>query len=82
MYKCNEGVLWCYNKPNIEQQWFKEIPNPFSNGVLQNKILDSQQQRDLEEDEENDVDLERAMWLIVRKKRSVNHILKDFCPEY
>ena len=25
-----------------------------------------------EEDEENDVDLERSMWLIVRKKRSIN----------
>jgi len=22
------------------------------------------------------------MWLIVRKKQSVNMILKDFCPEY
>jgi len=27
------------------------------------------------------VDLERTMWLIVRKKRSINHVLKNFCPE-
>jgi hypothetical protein len=22
------------------------------------------------------------MWLIVRKKASINHVLRDFCPEY
>jgi len=42
------------------------------NGITLNKVIDSKEQRDMEEDEENDVDLERAMWLIVRKKRSVN----------
>jgi len=41
-------------------------------GVITNKIIDTQEQRFLEEDDENDVDLERTMWLIVRKKRSIN----------
>ena len=36
----------------------------------------------MEEDDENDVDLVRSMWLIVRKKESINKILKDFCPQY
>jgi len=22
------------------------------------------------------------MWLIIRKKQSINKVLKDFCPEY
>jgi hypothetical protein len=41
-------------------------------GVIQNKVVDTEEQRFLEEDEENDVDLEKSMWLIVRKKRSIN----------
>lgn len=36
----------------------------------------------MEEDEENDVELKRTMWLIIRKKRSVNEVLKDFFPDY
>jgi hypothetical protein len=82
LYKHNEGILWCFNKPLIDKQWFKEIPHPSGNGITMNRIIDSQEQRDFEEDEENDVDLEKSMWLIVRKKQSVNQVLKDFCPEY
>jgi hypothetical protein len=51
-------------------------------GVLENKFIDTQEQRFIEEDEENDVDLERTMWIIVRKKRSINQVLKHFCPEH
>ena len=40
--------------------------------MVKNQIDDTEEQRFREEDEENDVDLERAMWLIVRKKRSIN----------
>ena len=36
----------------------------------------------MEEDEENDVELKRTMWLIIIKKRSVNEVLKDFFPDY
>jgi hypothetical protein len=28
------------------------------------------------------VELKRTMWLIIRKKRSVNEVLKDFFPDY
>jgi len=38
--------------------------------------------REAEEDEENDVDLSRSMWLIIRKKRSINMVLKNFSPDY
>ena len=38
--------------------------------------------READEDEENDVDLSRSMWLIIRKKRSINQVLKDFFPDY
>ena len=36
----------------------------------------------MEEDEENDVELKRTMWLIIRKKKGVNEVLKDFFPDY
>ena len=46
---------------------------------MPNKMLvHTQQTREAEEDEENDVDLQNTMWFIVRKKESVNHVLKDF----
>ena len=28
------------------------------------------------------MDLSRSMWLIIRKKRSINQVLKDFFPDY
>ena len=34
--------------------------------------VETEAKREAEEDEENDVDLSRAMWLIIRKKRSIN----------
>lgn len=80
-YKHKEGTLWCFNRPSVDQQYFREVPNPVGSGVVQNKFIDNEEQRFIEEDEENDVDLERAMWLIVRKKRSINQVLKHFCPE-
>jgi len=36
LYKHNQGVLWCYNKPNIDKPWFKEVPNTFGAGVKEN----------------------------------------------
>ena len=72
-YKHKEGSLWCFNRPYIEKQYFKEVPDPLTGlGVKMNKFEDTQERRFQEEDEENDVDLEKAMWLIVRKKRSIN----------
>lgn len=79
MYKPKEGTLWCFNRPNLSQEYFKEVPSD-THGVAKNPYTDSQSQRFAEEDEENDVDLESTMWLIVRKKRSVNPTLKLFCP--
>lgn len=43
LYKHNEGVLWCFNKPKIDKQWFKEIPHPSGNGITYNKVNDSQE---------------------------------------
>ena len=80
MYKPSEGVLWVYNRTCMSRQWFKEIPNAEKTEVIENKVDESREQKDIEEDEENDVDLERSMWIIVRKKESINKVLKDFCP--
>lgn len=41
LYKHNQGVLWCYNKPTIEKIWFKEIPSLTGEGIAQNKLIDS-----------------------------------------
>jgi hypothetical protein len=80
LYKHQEGSLWCFNRPCIDQQYFKEIPDGYG-GTQPQKVDDSQERRFQEEDEENDVDLEKAMWLIVRRKKSINQVLKYFCPE-
>jgi hypothetical protein len=53
---------------------------PYNKGVVKNLVESSRNQKDIEEDEENDVNLETTMWLIIRKKESVNPILKNFCP--
>ena len=79
-YKHKEGALWCFNRPAVEKSYFKEVPDE-RGIVVQHKVEDTLERRNAEEDEENDVDLERAMWLIVRKKRSINQVLKHFCPE-
>lgn len=42
----------------------------------------SKAQKEMEEDEENDVELKRTMWIIIRKKKGVNEVLKDFFPDY
>ena len=80
LFKSKDGVLWCFNRPNLDKQYFKEVPDEFGTTLIKNKIIDTQEQRFIEEDEENDVDLERSMWLIVRKKRSINQVLSHFCP--
>jgi len=36
------------------------------------------QTREAEEDEENTVDLQRTMWFIIRKKPSINQVLREF----
>ena len=82
-YKHQEGTLWCFNRPSVSSEYFKEVPSLTGTRILinKNRIIDTEEQRFIEEDEENDVDLERTMWLIVRKKRSINKVLKHFCPE-
>ena len=37
-YKHREGTLWCFNKPTLDQQYFKEVPNPVGCGVINNKV--------------------------------------------
>lgn len=49
---------------------------------MRNHIVESQELKFLEEDEENDVDLEKTMWMIVRKKKSINEVLKHFCADH
>lgn len=82
MYKPSSGTLWAFNRPQLNQQNFMELPNPDGIGTRPNEIDESKHQKELEEDEENDVELKHTMWLIIRKKRSVNNVLKDFFPDY
>ena len=80
--KHQDGRLWAYNKPFLDQALFNEIPD--SNGISKNKAIyeETEAKREAEEDDDNDVDLSRAMWLIIRKKRSINQVLKNFSPDY
>ena len=41
-------------------------------------LVHTQETREAEEDEENDVDLQNTMWFIIRKKQSINDVLKNF----
>ena len=50
--------------------------------VVKAVYKETKAKREADEDEENDVDLNRSMWLIIRKKRSINQVLKDFFPDY
>ena len=77
-----DGRLWAYNKPFLEQSYFNEMPNKTGTGVVRTVYKETREKHEADEDEENDVDLSRSMWLIIRKKRSINHILKDFFPDY
>jgi hypothetical protein len=72
LYKPRDGQLWCFNRPTIDTQYFKEIPNLQGPGTQLNNFTNTLEQRFVEEDEENDVDLEKTMWLIVRQKKSIN----------
>ena len=81
LFKNRSGQLWCFNKPALDSHYFGEVPNEYGTGVAPNQVSDSQDQRFAEEDDENDVDLAKSMWLIIRKKRSKNEILRYFCPE-
>lgn len=83
LFQPTDGALWAYNRPNLNHTYFKEIPHPDgSDTILENTFRETQKMKDGQEDEENDVDLKKAMWLIVRKKRSPNQVLKDFFPDY
>lgn len=42
-YKHNEGTLWCFNKPTVDNQYFKEVPNTLGTGVIQNKVVDTEE---------------------------------------
>ncbi len=82
LFKPVTGTLWAFNRPQLDQQNFTEIPEPENFGVVPNTFDQSKEKQEMEEDEENDVELKRTMWLIIRKKRSVNEVLKDFFPDY
>ena len=80
--KHQDGRLWAYNKPFLDESLFNEIPVGDGIGVQKAVYEETEAKREAEEDEENDVDLSRAMWLIIRKKRSINQVLKNFSPDY
>jgi len=82
MMKHQDGRLWAYNKPFLDQSYFCERPAENGHGVVKQIINETKAKREADEDEENDVDLSRSMWLIIRKKRSINQVLKDFFPDY
>ena len=82
IYKAQDGKLWAYNKPKLNYTYFSEIPSTDGNSIIHNDFKETKEKREADEDEENDVDLNRTMWLIIRKKRSPNQILKDFWPDY
>ena len=83
LMKHQDGRLWAYNKPFLDQSYFNEIPAPGSKtGLIRTIHKETKAKREADEDEENDVDLSRSMWLIIRKKRSINQVLKDFFPDY
>ena len=82
MYKPQDGKLWVYNKPKLDKTYFSEVPAANGYGIVRNVIKETKAKREADEDEENDVDLQKTMWLIIRKKRSVNQVLKDFFPDY
>jgi hypothetical protein len=44
-------------------------------------LIHTQATREAEEDEENNVDLQKTMWFIIRKKQSINQVLKEFYSE-
>ena len=82
LMKHQDGRLWAYNKPFLDETYFSECPNPSGTGAIKQIYRETKAKREADEDEENDVDLSRSMWLIIRKKRSINQVLKDFFPDY
>lgn len=82
MYKPQDGKLWAYNKPKLDYTHFSEIPSADGNKIMQNAFKETKEKKEADEDEENDVELKSTMWLIIRKKRSPNQVLKDFFPNY
>ena len=82
LMKHQDGRLWAYNKPFLDETYFSECPNASGTGAIRQIYRETKAKREADEDEENDVDLSRSMWLIIRKKRSINQVLKDFFPDY
>lgn len=83
LMKHQDGRLWAYNKPFLDQTYFSEHPVPNdATRTVKAIYKETKAKREADEDEENDVDLSRCMWLIIRKKRSINQVLKDFFPDY
>jgi len=66
----------------LHQNYFSERPAESGQGTVKQIYRETKAKREADEDEENDVDLSRSMWLIIRKKRSINQVLKDFFPDY
>ena len=72
LMKHQDGRLWAFNKPILDQTYFNEIPDENGAGIVRTVLKETKVKREADEDEENDVDLSRSMWLIIRKKRSIN----------
>jgi len=56
---CDGGTVWAYNQKTLNLRCWSEIPSPNDVGATQlnDMISHSQQTREAEEDEENNVDL-------------------------
>jgi hypothetical protein len=34
-YKHKEGILWCFNRPTVDANYFREVPSNKGSGVIQ-----------------------------------------------
>jgi hypothetical protein len=66
LFKPHTGSLWGFNGA------FITLPKP----SFIKKGIDDIDHEDEMEEEENEVDLAKTMWIVLRKHRSMNKILK------
>ena len=43
LFKPSNGTLWAFNRPQLDQQNFSEVPDPVSGCLRSNKIDESKQ---------------------------------------
>ena len=69
MFKPQDGSLW----------GFHQMHSSIENLISYHKNVEGDQQK---EEEENEVDLSKTMWLVLRKKEAINDVLKNFNSSY